>query len=230
MVWRLRYAVIVAGISIGYEFITLRRPRPWGLSDTALRYCTAAIPLCRQSQTAGGHRQYTAGARCPDLYVHLIYFDPAAGYSCTLVYTQVRVTLILIQYAPPPLLHRLPFKGNMCKLSTCSVDITFNTNTVKSVKRAPARLTSGTVWAYICTTSDTCMVIRERAIHAESGCSVDVLKYSCSVDIFYRSGGACGSSCGGHSGGSGIMCNPSTAAVIYSRQTSNRVSTEQVLG
>jgi len=118
------------------------------------------------------------------------------------VYTQVRVTLILIQYAPPPLLHRLPFKGNMCKLSTCSVDITFNTNTVKSVKRAPARLTSGTVWAYICTTSDTCMVIRERAIHAESGCSVDVLKYSCSVDIFYRSGG------GGRGGGGGGDSGP----------------------
>ena len=254
MVWRLRYAVIVAGISTGYEFITLRRPPSMG----PVRHCSAVLYSCYSVVPAISNRRRssTVHRRSP-LPGFICPFDLFRSCCWIFMYTGVHSGeghSYSNSICPPPLLHRLPFKGNMCKLSTCSVDITFNTNTVKSVKRAPARLTSGTVWAYICTTSDTCMVIRERAIHAESGCSVDVLKYSCSVDIFYRSGGACGSSCGGHSGGacgsscgghsggacgsscgghsggSGIMCNPSTAAVIYSRQTSNRVSTEQVLG
>ena len=243
MVWRLRYAVIVAGISTGYEFITLRRPPSMG----PVRHCSAVLYSCYSVVPAISNRRRssTVHRRSP-LPGFICPFDLFRSCCWIFMYTGVHSgeghSYSNSICPPPPLLHRLPFKGNMCKLSTCSVDITFNTNTVKSVKRAPARLTSGTVWAYICTTSDTCMVIRERAIHAESGCSVDVLKYSCSVDIFYRSGGACGSSCGGHSGGacgsscgghsggSGIMCNPSTAAVIYSRQTSNRVSTEQVLG
>jgi hypothetical protein len=230
MVWRLRYAVIVAGISTGYEFITLRRPPSMG----PVRHCSAVLYSCYSVVPAISNRRRssTVHRRSP-LPGFICPFDLFRSCCWIFMYTGVHSGeghSYSNSICPPPLLHRLPFKGNICKLSTCSVDITFNTNTVKSVKRAPARLTSGTVWAYICTTSDTCMVIRERAIHAESGCSVDVLKYSCSVDIFYRSGGACGSSCGGHSGGSGIMCNPSTAAVIYSRQTSNRVSTEQVLG
>ena len=242
MVWRLRYAVIVAGISTGYEFITLRRPPSMG----PVRHCSAVLYSCYSVVPAISNRRRssTVHRRSP-LPGFICPFDLFRSCCWIFMYTGVHSGeghSYSNSICPPPLLHRLPFKGNMCKLSTCSVDITFNTNTVKSVKRAPARLTSGTVWAYICTTSDTCMVIRGRAIHAESGCSVDVLKYSCSVDIFYRSGGACGSSCGGHSGGacgsscgghsggSGIMCNPSTAAVIYSRQTSNRVSTEQVLG
>ena len=242
MVWRLRYAVIVAGISTGYEFITLRRPPSMG----PVRHCSAVLYSCYSVVPAISNRRRSSTVHRRSPLPGFIYpFDLFRSCCWIFMYTGVHSGeghSYSNSICPPPLLHRLPFKGNMCKLSTCSVDITFNTNTVKSVKRAPARLTSGTVWAYICTTSDTCMVIRGRAIHAESGCSVDVLKYSCSVDIFYRSGGACGSSCGGHSGGacgsscgghsggSGIMCNPSTAAVIYSRQTSNRVSTEQVLG
>ena len=48
MVWRLRYAVIVAGISIGYEFITLPRPhRPRGPSDTARQYGSTVQMLFR---------------------------------------------------------------------------------------------------------------------------------------------------------------------------------------
>lgn len=112
-------------------------------------------------------------------------------------------------------LHRPPFNGNMCKLSTCSVDITFDTNTVKCVKRAPARLTPGTVWASVCTTSDACMIIRGGVIGGESGCSVDLLKGSCSIDMFYRTSSGCGSSCRGYSRSSScMMCHPSTAAVF----------------
>ena len=68
-----RSASIVAGMSNGYEFITLPRPpRPWGPPDTA-------NTMWAWSDTAGGHGQYTAGARRP--HVHMDYTDFAAGYS-----------------------------------------------------------------------------------------------------------------------------------------------------
>jgi hypothetical protein len=70
MAFRVSNAIIVAGISTDNVTIRILRPghAPVYGARLTLFCCTVplvGIPVMRQSETAGGHRHYTAGARRP---------------------------------------------------------------------------------------------------------------------------------------------------------------------